>query len=216
MSSLPKREKVYEITATLLNQWQRIFDAAKYVKESESDTVAFETKVAEAQAKAKEEFVNTLRRVPVPENEAIIKGREYEKKVCDGLDEEFSPIIENGEFQAAYRKKIVVSGVNVMLYGILDVLKAGRIYDIKRVGRYQYPKYKTSHQHPMYFALVPNAIDFTYLVCDDNGEHHYENYLQCNCEDITVTIATFLSWLKANDLWDEFGAYWDWDERKKS
>ena len=215
MSSLPKRGKRYEITASLLNQWQRIFDASKYVKESENDTVAYETKVEEAEAKAKEEFINVLNRVPIPDNEAMAKGREFENLVCNGMDKEFSPIIEDGEFQAAYWKEMVVNGENIVLYGILDCLKAGRIYDIKRVGRYTYPKYKTSHQHPVYFELVPNAIDFTYLICDDNGEHHYEQYLKCNCEDLSSVIGQFISWLKTNELWDAFERNWNWDKRKK-
>ena len=212
MSRSPKAQPYYEVTASLLNSWQRIFDAAEWARESEDKSL--EQAQEEAMESAKAEFIDVLSRKPIPDTEAMKKGREYEESVYKGEDIVFSEVVENGEFQAAYKKPVNISGMNIMLYGILDCLKAGRIYDIKRVGYYQSRKYKGSHQHPMYFELVPNAIDFTYLVCDDKGVHHFERYERCNCEDVKDVVAQFLSWLEANDLMQTFKEKWDWGRKK--
>lgn len=209
MSQLPKSEVSYQITASLLNEWQRIFDADQWVRESEDDTESYETKVANAQDAAKDEFIQVLKRLPLPDNEAMKKGREYEASVYAGKDEIFSPIVKNGVFQPTFTKKLNIDGIPITLYGVLDVLKAGRIMDIKRVGYYSSGKYKTSHQHPMYLELVPTAIDFTYLIMDDKGNHHTERYIRENSEDIKVICSQFLSWLKANNLFDTFTQNWD-------
>ena len=70
----------------------------------------------------------------------------------------------------------------------------------------------------MYLYLVPGAIDFTYLICDQRIEskneeinskaHHLENYTRENCEDIIEVCGNFLSWLKANNLFDIFTQKW--------
>lgn len=216
--SMPKTTPHYRITTTLLNQWQRIFEAEDFVKESENDTMSYEDKVNVEVEKRTREFLDLLNRIPTPDNEAMRKGREYERYVCEGLDKEFSPIVNGGAFQVKATKDIVVDGVPIRMYGVLDVLKAGRIMDIKRVGQYKYPKYKTSHQHAMYLFLIPSAIDFTYLICDDNIDskneekrnesHHYENYRRENCEDIVLVVSQFLSWLKANNLFEVYTQNW--------
>lgn len=218
ISQLTKKEPRYRVTATLLNSWQRIFDAKDDVKESEKDEMSLEDKIVLEMEKRKEEFINLLNRVPVPDNIYMQKGREFEDVVCAGNDPEFSPIVTGGAFQVTLTKDVDIDNVPIRLYGVLDVLKAGRIMDIKRVTRYQTHKYKHSHQHPMYLFLMPQALDFTYLICDDNVEsgdelkrksaYHYENYIRENCEDILQVVSQFLSWLKANDLFEIFTDKW--------
>ena len=209
----------YRITATLLNSWQWIWDCVDYVVETENDELSKEDKILIAQGKAKSEFVNVLKRIPIPDNENMRLGREYENKVCNGLDEVFSPIVEGGAFQVTVTKEVDILGVPITLYGVLDVLKGGRIYDIKRIRKnYKYPKYKTSHQHSMYLYLVPQSLDFTYLMCDDridskNEEirakaHNTEHYLRENTEDIITVCTQFIMWLKSNDLFDIFIENW--------
>jgi hypothetical protein len=208
----------YRVTATLLNSWQRIFDAKYDVKESEKDEISFEAKVQTEMENRTEEFINLLKRIPTPDNEYMRKGREFENIVCTGGDPEFSPIVNNGAFQVTVQREVDIDGVPLTLYGVLDVLKAGRIMDIKRVVRYSCGKYKNSHQHSMYLYLVPEALDFTYLICDDNIEsdnlekrysaYHYENYVRENSEDILQVISQFLSWLKANNLFDIYIQKW--------
>lgn len=218
IQSLPKQTVRYRITTTLLNSWQYIWDCKKYVFEKENDEVSYEDKLFEAQEKAKQEFINYLNRIPIEDNEAMRKGREYEDFVCQGYDEVFSPIVKNGAFQVKLQKDVTIDNVPITLYGVLDVLKGGRIMDIKRVGKYQYPKYKNSHQHAMYLYLAPNAIDFTYLICDDNIDskdeqkrkdaHNFEHYTRENSEDIIKVCEDFIAYLKANDLFDIFISKW--------
>lgn len=203
-----RRTPFYRITATLLNSWQRIFDAASEVKESENDTISFEEKIEKEQSKRYEEFVNVLKRVPVSDNEYMKRGREYEQEVCEGKDPFFSPIIENGAFQVTLKKEVTVNNMPILLYGVLDVLKAGKIFDIKRVVHYKSAKYKKSHQHPMYLFLSPSSIDFTYIILDDKGSRHIERYERCNCEDILEVVSEFLNWLESQDLLEVFKQNW--------
>ena len=209
----------YRITTTLLNSWQYIWDCINYVVETENDEISKEDKITIAQGKAKADFVNYLNRIPIPDNENMKLGREYEDKVCSGGDDVFSPIVEGGAFQVTVTKDVDILGVPITLYGVLDVLKGGRIYDIKRIRKnYKYPKYKTSHQHGMYLYLVPEALDFTYLMCDDridskNEEtrakaHNTEHYVRENTEDIITVCTQFILWLKANNLFDIFIEKW--------
>lgn len=213
-----KKEPRYRITATLLNSWQYIWDCKDYVFEGENDEICYEDKLAIARDGATKKFIDLLNRIPVEDNEAMRKGREYEDLVCSGYDNVFSPLVKNGAFQVKLTKDVNICGLPITLYGVLDVLKGGRIMDIKRVGRYQYPKYKTSHQHPMYLYLAPNAIDFTYLICDDGIEskveekqktaHNLERYTRENCEDIIEVCERFINWLIANDLIEIFKEKW--------
>lgn len=216
--NLNKKMPSYRITATLLNSWQRIFDAKYDVKESEKDEISYDDKLTIEMEKRKQEFVNLLNRIPTPDNEYMKRGREFEDLVCSGGEPVFSKYVKDGAFQVTVTKNVMVDNVPITLYGVLDVLKKSRIMDIKRVSRYTSGKYKTSHQHTMYLFLVPNAIDFTYLICDDNIEnkdiekrekaYHLEHYVRENCEDILQVISTFITWLKANDLFEVYTQKW--------
>lgn len=208
ISQTPKKECYLRVTATLLNSWANIWNCVDYVVESDNDTISYEDKVTAKMNEAKEEFIKVLKRIPIEDNIYMQRGREFEDLVCSGKDPEFSPIVENGAFQVLGTKKVTIDGVKIVLYGILDVLKAGRIDDIKRVVKYSYPKYKKSLQHPMYLELFPETYDFTYLVRDDNGRSHYENYVRENCVDIYHVISVFIAYLKANDLFGIFEEKW--------
>lgn len=185
-----------------------IFDCVNWCKEGEGDTQSLESKQFDIQQKKIQDFKDALMRKPI-DNEAMQKGRQYEKDVYDGKDDIFSPLVKGGSFQLTATKEVVVDDIPLMLYGVLDVLKAGKIMDIKRVGSYQSGKYSSSHQHPMYLTLIPEAIDFTYLICDDKGNHHLEQYSREDSEDILTVCSQFMSWLKANDLWEIYKQNWD-------
>lgn len=214
---LPKNSPRYRITATLLNSWQYIFDAKDDVFESENDTMSYEDKLAAETEKRYNDFLNTLNRIPF-DNPYMERGRIFEKTVCDGNDPVFSPYVKNGAFQVTVTKDVDIDGVPITLYGVLDVLKKGRIMDLKRVSKYKYGKYKTSHQHPMYMFLVPEAIDFTYLVADNNIDslkeetrakgYHLEHYLPVNCENILDVCSQFISWLKSKGLYEIWTEKW--------
>ena len=214
ISLLAKTEPKYYITTTLLNSWERMSLAISNTKSSERDKISYEDKQVDNYEKAKAEFIDTLNKIQKPPTEYMQRGLEYESSVYNGEDEVFSPIVNGGEFQAAYQKEIKICGMNIVLYGILDCLKAGIIYDIKRTEYYTPRHYKWSHQHAMYLKLVPSAKKFCYLIRDDVS-HHIETYEPANCENIENTIATFFSWLQSNDLMELYKEKWQWDKRKK-
>ena len=214
METKPKR---LQLTASLLNNWQYIFDSEDFVREAEDDEMCLEDKRELAHNTAKAKFILDLKRIKQPTTDAIEKGKQYEIDVYAGKDDVFSSYVKDGAFQAIFKKDADIDGVPITFYGVLDCLKKGRIMDIKRVGYYPAGggKYKTSHQHPLYLYLVPSAIDFTYLICDDKGEHHTERYIRENCEDILQASSQFISWLKANydesgtNLFDIYKQNWD-------
>lgn len=214
---LPKKPQRLQLTASLLNSWQYIFDSEDFVREAKDDVLSLEDKRELAFNAAKDKFILDLKRVKQPTTEAQEKGKQYESDVYAGKDDVFSPYVRGGAFQATFQKDVDIDGVPITFYGVLDCLKKARIMDIKRVGYYPAGggKYKTSHQHPLYLFLVPAAIDFTYLICDDKGEHHMEHYIRENSEDILQASSQFISWLKANydengvNLFDIYQSNWD-------
>ena len=56
----------------------------------------------------------------------------------------FSRLCMGGQPQVPISGNLFVSGLDLTLYGVCDYVKAGIIYDIKRVSRYEYGKYQTS------------------------------------------------------------------------
>lgn len=169
------------------------------------------------------EFMITLRREPTPTNEAMQKGIDFENMVTaivngeqtqPDLDRwydaayEVAEIVRGGCLQYKAKKEIEVSGITFLLYGRLDALKAGVIYDIKFSGSYDKGKFVTNTQHPIYLELIPQAQEFTYLV--SNGSSVWkETYHRDDVSDIREVISDFISWLKTNDLLDTYKEHWE-------
>ena len=94
-----------------------------------------------------------------------------------------------------------------VLYGRLDVLKAGGIYDIKFSKGYDRGKYFDSTQHPVYLELIPEARHFTYLI--SNGTEVWsETYRRDEAPNIYPIITDFLDWLAAQGLLDLYREKW--------
>lgn len=197
----------YLITPSLLNSWGNLWNCVDYVKESDKDEISLEDKQSLAREKAFEEFLNTLNRIPSEPNEYMQKGIDFEEQCYLG-NTIISPIVENGAYQIVGKKLIEVNGLNILLYGRLDVLKGSVIYDIKRVIRYSPQKYLKSYQHPAYLELFSNAKQFTYLVYDDSEKLHEETYYRDEVVDIKIVISQFLNWLVENDLFEVFASKW--------
>ena len=112
-----------------------------------------------------------------------------------------------GQPQVKIEKEIACCGTTIRLVGVLDYLKAGAAYDIKRTSKYEYGKYQHSTQHPMYFRLVPEATRFVYLIYD--GYRVYtEDYWADETSPIDATIIQFIDFLRANDLLDVYMEHW--------
>ena len=116
-------------------------------------------------------------------------------------------IVGGGSLQHRARIVIAVSGMMFVIYGRLDALRAGTIYDIKFSGSYDRGKYFDSTQHPMYFELVPEANDFVFQVSKLLYLYR-ERYRRAATADITVTIGSFVSWLSANGLLETYKRHW--------
>jgi hypothetical protein len=168
-----------------------------------------------------EDFLKTLRREPIHQNKAMLEGIRFENVLNATLNgaeiepthEWYKPITElvsvlNGaQQQVAVSKDITLNGINFVLYGKLDYLKAGIVYDTKFSTSYSVGKYLDSPQHPMYLALVPEAYEFQYKVCD--GKYIYtEKYRPDETEPIERTIKYFMDFLDKQSLVEAYCDNW--------
>ena len=168
-----------------------------------------------------EEFLKTLRREPIRQNKAMLEGIRFENVLCAVLNgaeiapthEWYKPIMElyptlyGAQQQVSLSRDVTIHGVRFVLYGKLDFLKAGIIFDTKYSKTYRVGKYLDSPQHPMYFALVPEAREFQYKICD--GRYIYtETYRPDEVEPIERTIKQFMDFLDRMGLADTFCENW--------
>lgn len=179
----------YLITPSLLNSWAYIWNCDESASE-----------------KALQDFLKTLNREPIEDNIYMKQGREFEDECYKG-NTIISPIIEGGAYQIVGKKEKTIDGMNFLLYGRLDVLKCGIIYDIKRVIRYALQKYFKSYQHGFYFELFDKAYEFDYLIYD-GVNLHTEIYYRDQCESIEKAIKLFITWLANNNLLDTYKEKW--------
>ena len=115
--------------------------------------------------------------------------------------------VRGGQFQYVATKRVTLDGMELLLYGRLDALKAGNIFDIKFSKGYDRGKYVESTQHPMYLEIVPTAESFTYLV--SNGENTWtEKYRRDETPSILPVIVDFLRWLRATGYMQIYQQYW--------
>lgn len=167
------------------------------------------------------EFMLALRREPTPRTEAMQKGIDFEDLVTDILKgqgdtghnwydaaQKIAGRVRNGAAQYKARREIAVNGCRLLLYGRLDWLKAGEIFDCKFTTNYDPGKYFASTQHPMYFELIPEAHTFTYLV--SNGSAVWpESYRRDETPSILPVASDFLDWLRVTGLFDLYAEKWE-------
>ena len=190
---------------------------------------------------AYQEFLQTLRREPIPPTEAMAKGIEFEDLCYDIASGKFRPewkpehgypepnsgevmehykyprfydaacqvadIIRGWQIQYRAKKLVEVNGMEFVLYGRLDTLKAGTIYDIKFSGSYDKGKYVDSTQHPTYMELIPEADQFTYVVSNGQGVWT-ETYRRDETASIFPVISDFVDWLNTVGLMETYKEYW--------
>ena len=169
------------------------------------------------------EFLDVLNRVPTPPTEAMQDGLDFEElvtSIANGASWEsdrenrwywaarkIAETVQYGQFQYKAKKRVTVAGIDFLLYGRLDVLKAGEIYDIKFSKSYDRGKYFDSTQHPLYMELIPEAEKFNYLV--SNGSDVWtESYTREETRSIFPVIADFADWINCNGLWKIYAEKW--------
>lgn len=173
----------YLMTASLLNAW-------KYAAGPHRTEEGRETAMAS--------FLQTLYREPVPDNEAMRKGREFEEWARQNI-----PELQGSVYQASLYADIP----GYLLHGKLDFLRAGIITDTKRPVSYSVGKYFGSPQTAMYLRLVPEALQMDYLIgC--NHQLYRETYRRDEVPPIETYIASFRSWLKAMGIDNIFQEKW--------
>lgn len=195
----------YLITHTLLSSWLYAMKENPFVDDTDKEPFA--------------DFLTTLRREPHEQNEAMQNGLRFEteiENIANGnvpekpefsTSTEIAEAVAGGIFQYSANKPITVRGMELVLHGRLDVLKAGIIYDFKFSKSYERGKYFDSTQHPCYFALIPEARAFTYIV--SNGTDVWtETYERDETPDICPVISDFLEWLEAVGFMDIYKKYW--------
>jgi hypothetical protein len=191
IQSKDSSEDRYLITTSLLNSWAYIFNAEDEEKSQ----------------KALNEFINSLNKIPIATNFFMQRGIDFEDECVEGKVPGISEVIKDGVFQAVAMKDVKIHGTNVLMYGRLDCLKAGKIYDIKRVSKYETQKYYNSYQHHFYMELIPEALEFHYLI-NDGDKTYWESYTRDEKKDIISVIASFYKWLKDNNLWETYKLKW--------
>jgi len=182
----------YLITPSLLNAW-------KYAISLENEYGNLE------------EFIKTLSREPMESNEAIENGFRFEDYMIKNYEKTM-----NGSYQVKLSKTITTKTGTYVLYGRLDCLKAGTIYDYKYTGSYDVGKFYDSYQHPIYFEICPEANKFEYLISNNykEGKDEFNLYHEIyNREDIKMDLAqeidNFINWLKTNNLYELFKEKWE-------
>lgn len=199
----------YKITKTLLESWAYTFNCTEgYEEEAYAD------------------FLSTLNREPSEPNEAMQNGLDFEDDVyraarCDanirnpkwesGI-EQVARIIRGAQIQVPAGRELELDGVTYWVYGILDALKAGVIYDVKFLTKSMggvdlYGKYLHCSQHPAYFYIVPEAREFQYLVSD--GDSLYvETYRREDTPHISEIIRPFMESITEQGLLDIYREKW--------
>lgn len=171
-------------------------------------------------------FLDTINKVKQEPTEAMINGLAFESEVyreASGMSRDIHPqwelgimktasIIRGGQFQVKADRNITVAGHDFKIIGILDALKAGTIYDLKFLNKGFHSadvvnKYLNSPQHPAYFYIIPEALDFKYIVCDGT-DIYTEPYTRKNTRHIGEIIEEFVSFLKDSDLWETYQEKW--------
>lgn len=170
-----------------------------------------------------EAFLKTLRREKTPPTEAMLDGIRYENCLNSVLNGEqiseahewYTPITEMAEElwgasqQVTLFRDIEIDGQPMLLHGVLDYLREGHIWDCKFSKRYELNKYHWSKtpQTAMYFALVPEAKDFEYIISD--GKYVYREYYPRDIvPPIEPRIRCFLAFLKQHDLYNIYIEKW--------
>ena len=166
-------------------------------------------------------FLKALRREPTQQNKAMLDGIQFENMVSawnKGYKtdkkhkwyksiEECAGLLKGSQEQVKVYCDYSCAGVDFLLYGRLDNLKRGVIYDTKFSDKYYYGKYVNCPQHSMYFELVPEAKKFIYLIA--NGKEIFkEEYRSFDYKPIDEYIRPFLIFLNSKGLMDLYYEKW--------
>ena len=208
----------YLITQSLLAAWSYIFDCAEG---SEGD--------------AMEDFLRALKKEPGEQSDETLRGISFENAVyatqCGnieaaeyhaeewakrGCEEDEAACVRNmakrlngGAYQLTEYKEKEIGGITFLLMAKCDWVRAGVIYDCKRVESYaNVGKYYSSVQHPMYLEVIGSANEFRYEICDGKDIYEERYTREDIPQPIESVIAGFLDYLKSENLLETYKTYW--------
>lgn len=170
-----------------------------------------------------DDFLSVLHREKKPPTQAMLDGTRFENVLNNVLNGEAIPAdhewisviaemskdLYGAQQQVTLFQDCEVNGQQFLLHGVLDYLRAGRIWDCKFTKNYHLNKYfwEGTSQTAMYLALVPEARDFTYIISD--GKYVYrEIYPRDIVPPIEPTINNFMQYLKKHGLWEVYCEKW--------
>lgn len=195
---MPKAERL-RITQSLLSAWEYSFKTDD----------------------GYEDFLRTLNREKKQPTKQMLDGIRFENCLNNMLNgagvpwdhewytvlNEMANELDGAQQQVTLFSEIEVDGQTFLLHGVLDYLREGHIWDCKFSKRYHLNKYLNSPQTPMYLALVPEAMDFTYIISD--GSYVYrERYPREIVPSIEPEIRHFMEYLKKHELWEIYTEKW--------
>ena len=167
-----------------------------------------------------EDFIKVLNKEEFEPSESILKGFEYEKYMQENFEETLG---------GAYQVKVSKEYGDYLLYGIIDCLKGGIIYDYKYTKNYEVGKFFNNHQTLMYLEMIPEARKMVYLI---TNKFEKTEYSDINFKDVTnvkyevgdifreeytkdlfpetieSVIYKFITWLKTYDLYETYTTKW--------
>lgn len=167
-----------------------------------------------------EDFIKVLNKEEFEPTESILKGFEFEKYMQENYKETL-----NGAYQVKVRKEYG----DYLLYGIVDCLKGGIIYDYKYTKNYDVGKFFNNHQTLMYLEMIPEASKMVYLITNkfeeiEYADNNFQDIKNIECtvgdifreeytkdmfpETIDSILYKFENWLKQYDLWDTYTEKW--------
>lgn len=167
-----------------------------------------------------EDFIKVLNKEEFEPSKSIIKGYEFEAYMQENYEE-----TKNG----AYQVKVSKEYGDYLLYGIIDCLKGGIIYDYKYTKNYDVGKFFNNHQTLMYLEMIPEASKMVYLItnkCDkiEYAENNFQDVKSIEYEvgdifreeytkdmfpeTIDSVLHKFEQWLKAYNLFDLYTEKW--------
>lgn len=199
----------YLITQSLVAAWGYTFDCHEGGEQ-------------EAQA----DFLRVLRREPGKQNEAMRNGLAFEKQVYlaaanvprpphpkwEAGIQAVAARIKGAPSQVKVRRELTVGNMTFLVYGVLDALKAGTIYDVKfsqkSLGSFNaYGKYLQSPQHSFYLYMVPEAQAFQYLL-SDGSDLYVETYWRNQVRPAQEIIAEFICSIESMGLLELYKEKW--------
>ena len=167
-----------------------------------------------------EDFIKVLNKEEFEPSESILKGFEYEKYMQENFEETLG---------GAYQVKVSKEYGDYLLYGIIDCLKGGIIYDYKYTKNYEVGKFFNNNQTLMYLEMVPEAKKMVYLITNkfekaeypdlnfkdianieyEVGDIYREEYTKDMFpETIDSILHKFEEWLKQYNLFDLYTEKW--------